>query len=244
MKRSSVMLVLALAALSTGCIGGAVVQRTHYALGYPMDKVSERLGTTHPAVVLVRRFTSELAYDKYEIVFRENPYAFGYYTYKLWASKPRKMLQQLVVKHLREAAVVTEVIERLEDTPPTYELDSEVTAIEEINSSEELWLARLGMRFTLKRHGFSKVIWSFDFDEQRPVPERSPFFVVKTMSEILESQLTLAGQDLDERLTTVEAAGGGVDVPPVLKRPKVPKPAAVPQPGQELPVEPGSQRIR
>ena len=231
----------ALLLLCSGCIGGSVVQRTYFSLGYPLDRIADRQAPSHDAAILVRRFNAELAYDKQEIVYRDSPYAFGYYTYKLWASKPRKMLQQLVVSHLRRSGVVAELREHLVDSAPDFELEGEIIAIEEVNSTEEQWLARLAMRFTLRRYEGRRAVWSWEFDEQRPVPERSPIFVVKTMSEILESQLASAIEDLDARLTELEKSP---DAPTVPKKP-VRGPKTPPAVDPKVPVvEPGSHRVR
>jgi ABC-type uncharacterized transport system auxiliary subunit len=234
-----VLLIASVLAAAPGCIGGEVVQRSYFTLDYPMDRVAEGV-KSHGVTVLVRRFATDLAYDKNEIVYRQSPYSFGYYTYKLWASKPRKMLQQLVTTHLRRSEVVSEITDQLGDSEPTYELRGEVMAIEEVNSSDEQWLARLSLRLWLTKYGQRRVVWSWEFDETRPVPERSPFFVVKTLSEILASQLEEATRDLDARLESV--AGGTEPVPPKVKKPKAPKVTTPEVPPDR--VEPSATRIR
>ncbi len=235
----AVLVMASLTCFSQGCIGGEVVQRSYFTLDYPMDRVADGV-KSHGATVLVRRFTTDLAYDKNEVVYRQSPYSFGYYTYKLWASKPRKMLQQLVTSHLRRSEVVAEITDQLGDTEPTYELRGEVMAIEEVNSSDEQWLARLSLRLWLTKYGQRRVVWSWEFDETRPVPERSPFFVVKTLSEILASQLEEATRDLDARIETV--ASGAEPALPKVRKPAVPK-VTTPEPDPDR-VEPSATRIR
>ncbi len=236
MNRLATAWVLALSTLS-GCIGGTVVERSYFSLGYP-KAIVEREVAPHDATILVRRFSAEPAYDKYEVIYRESPYAFGYYRYKLWASKPKKMLGQLVTSHLRNAALVTDVLDRLVDQNPTYELEGEVIAIEEVNRSETEWLARLALRLTLYPYGKRRPLWVWEFDVQRPVPERSPLLVVKALSEILETQLDLAFADLDGRLG---ALASGVTAPPKPPRPTATQPAAQPK---APPEEPEIKRVR
>ena len=135
-----------------------------------------------------------------EIVYRANPYEFQYYWYRLWASKPRKMLGELINSHLRYTNLFQHVSSTIEDKLPDYLLDIDISAIEELDVSDTEWYAHLALRFTLSRPEDNTTAWTYQFDAKRPVASNQPVYVVKAMSELLDAELVKAFQDLDNAL--------------------------------------------
>ena len=231
-----------------GCFGGGgSVERTYYSLTYEIESTSgKRFAVPRfPFVLRVDRFDSALAYDKQEIVYRQNPYEYRYYPYRLWSAKPRKLLREMIATHLRRANVFSDVIVQMGDKLPEYSLEAEVLAVEELDAAADRWYAHLAIRFTLIRFSDNKQVWGFSFDEKRPVHERKPVFVVRELSTILETQLAKLVDGLDAFLARTHPE---YPAPPLLKavRPEV-RPGATPDKPPTSPqkgAEPKARLIR
>lgn len=147
----------------------------------------------------MRPFTCALPYDRPQIVYRQSPYVFNYYAFKLWASKPQHMLREIVERHLRASRLVSEVEREYGEHLPDYELGAEVLAIEEYDSGD-LWYAHLAMRFELLRYKDKVQIWTGHFDRKKTVHVKDPVHVVQALSTILEEEMRRLIVELDEVL--------------------------------------------
>lgn len=185
------------------CFGSKTPERTYFSIDYALGEQPHYASPKHDASVVVRNFTTVNAYDRQEIIYRSNPYEFQYYWYRLWASKPRKMLREIVSKHLRYTNIFSDVTLSIEDKMPDYELDVDITAIEELDASNTEWYAHLAMRMTLtefKHSGKGTVIWTDEIDVKNAVADNQPVYVVKAMSELLDRELARAFADMDKAI--------------------------------------------
>ena len=182
------------------CFGNKAPERTYFSIDYTLGTQPQNTAPKYDATVVVQNITSALAYDRQEIVYRANPYEFQYYWYRLWASKPRKMLGELITGHLRYTQLFQTVSTTIEDKLPDYSLDVEIVSIEELDVSNTEWYAHLSLRFNLIRMEDGTTAWTYTFDAKRPVADNRPVYVVKAMSELLDAELTKAFQDLDKKL--------------------------------------------
>lgn len=193
-------LLLALV-FGVGCFGNKAPERTYYSVDYALTTQPRTEHPKYDATLVVQNITSALAYDRQEIVYRANPYEFQYYWYCLWASKPRKMLSELITAHLQYANLFKNVSTTIEDKLPDYLLDVHIVSIEELDVSETEWYAHMSLRFTMYRAADNSVVWNYTFDGKRQVADNRPVYVVKAMSEILDAELTKAFMQLDDKLS-------------------------------------------
>ena len=128
------------------------------------------------------------AYDQDKIVYRFSPYQFQYYTYKLWAVKPHKMVSRLIKRHIEHSGLFRTVVSDLGDIRPQFELTGTLEAIEELDSGDE-WYAHLTFSLHLSRHKDGRVIWSRRSNLKKRVYNKAPVYVVKALSELLENQM-------------------------------------------------------
>ena len=185
------LLLLAYAA-QLGC--ATVPRRQYFTLSYPMPTgLSKPL---HPFSVRVRPFRISVPYDRPQIVYRESPYLFRYYVYRLWASKPQHVLREIVARHLQASGLVREVELEYGEKIPDFELMGEVLAIEEFDSGD-VWYGHLAMRFWLVRSSDRAVVWRYFFDRRRRAAKRRPVYVVRAISRILEEEMQKVLAELD-----------------------------------------------
>ena len=194
------LFILAVCITFTGCFGSKTPERSYFSLDYTLGTQPQEKTPKYPQTVVIQNIQSVLAYDRQEIVYRSNPYEFQYYWYRLWASKPKKMLRELITGHLRYTNLFANVSDTIEDRMPDYMLDIGIESIEELDVSEKEWYAHLSLRFNLTKVDDRTSVWTYVFDARRPVADNQPVYVVKALSELLDAELVKAFQDLDNKL--------------------------------------------
>jgi ABC-type uncharacterized transport system auxiliary subunit len=192
------MLLCALAGLVLmgGCASAPVKQ--YFTLNYTPSEMARRSYiSAFPFTIRLKDFDIEDAYSRPQIVYRQNPFQLEYYSYKLWAVKPTRMITDLVQKHLLDVSMVSHVVRRLDEAyKPDYELGGVIEALEEYDS-DKVWFAHLAIRIRLTRLSDSKTIYSRSFDKRKQVFSNKPEDVVKAMSEVMEFVMNQACQDMD-----------------------------------------------
>ncbi|RME23476.1 MAG: hypothetical protein D6806_11200 [Deltaproteobacteria bacterium] len=174
----------------------SVPENRYFTLAYsllPTDVVSR--GDRTAATLRVRQFEIGPAYDTERLVYRYSPYEFQYYNFMLWATKPQKMVTDMVIRHLRHSGLFAKVDSEFLDNPPDYELTGEISAIEELDSGDE-WFAHIAMNLRLSRYRSDRPLWSKSIDVKKKVYNKAPVYVVKALSELIEQQLRLVTKEL------------------------------------------------
>ncbi len=223
---------------AAGMVCSSVPQRQYFTLSYPMTegRTTETRPPLHPVRLRLRPFTATLPYDRPQIVYRQSPYVFQYYAFKLWASKPQHMLREIVERHILASRLVAEVEREYGERPPDYELGAEVVAIEEFDSGD-VWYGHLAMRFELLRFRDKTVIWRGHFDRRRVVHKREPVYVVHALSQVLEEEMRRIVAELDHVLS------GERGVQPTLPLvPPVREDASPPVPSDDAAIVPAEPR--
>jgi ABC-type uncharacterized transport system auxiliary subunit len=186
-KKMVILLCCALPALVL-CGGCAKIPvKQYYVLNYVPSVQNKIEGqTAFPVILRLKDMDIEDAYGRPQIVYRQSPYELRYYTYKLWAVKPARMVTDLVQKHIASANLVNRTIRRYDEgVEPNYELSGTIEALEEYDS-DQLWFAHLAMRLTLTRLSDGKVLYSEQFDNRKKVYQFTAESVVQELSVILE----------------------------------------------------------
>lgn len=230
---------------------GSVPQRQYFTLSYPLteDRATESRPPLHPLRLRLKPFTSTLPYDRPHIVYRQSPYLFQYYAFRLWASKPQHMLREIVERHLLASRLVADVEREYGDHLPDYELEAEVEAIEEFDSGD-VWYGHLAMRFELIRFKDKKIVWRGHFDRRRVVHKKEPVHVVRALSGILEDEVRRVVAELDHVLSAERGVAPTLPLPapveddlappaPIAAPPQAPAPS----PGVASPAAPGEEDL-
>lgn len=202
-----------LALLLVGC--GKIPQRQYFMLNYEPEKMQKRtMQNPYAAVIRVREFSIEEAYNRSQIVYRLNRYELHYYNFKSWAVKPTRMLTDLFYKHMNSAQLVSGLVRRFDEgRKPDYELTGFIEALEEFDS-DDLLFAHVAVRLTLTRLSDGATVYSRLFDLRRRVYLRETHAVIKEMSQIMEYIFTEAITEIDDKLA-VDFGISGLEAPSV-----------------------------
>jgi ABC-type uncharacterized transport system auxiliary subunit len=167
--------------------------------------------TPYAAVVRLREFSIEEAYNRSQIVYRLNPYELRYYNYRLWAVKPTRMITDLAFRHLSSVNLVSGVVRRFDEgRKPDFELSGRIEALEEYDS-EDLLFAHIAIRLNLTRVSDGANIYSRLFDIRKKVYRREANFVIREMSQITEYIFTQAMADIDAKLAAEFGMAAGAE---------------------------------
>ena len=180
---------------------GKAPQRQYFVISYEPQKMQHRaMQNPYAAVIRLREFSIEEAYNRPQIVYRMSRYELRYYNFKAWAVKPTRMVTDLLFRHLNSVQLVSGVVRRFDEgRRPDYELTGFIEALEEYDS-EDVLFAHVAIRVNLARLSDGTVIYSRLFDLRRKVYTMETHMVVREMSQIMEYIFTEVIADIDTRL--------------------------------------------
>lgn len=179
----------------TGCVGGSTEPSRYYTVSAESISVA---GATSDARVHVKKFTIDPAYQRTNIIYRESPYDFSFYSLDLWATRPEQMLTQVAGEYL----VKSNMFKSVDLKPmgkPDFELLGNVDAIEEIDegSSQE---AHLAMQLTFRKVGEDAPLWEKRYDERQSMNKRDAHSAAEALSKLYAKYM----QDALENISKVK----------------------------------------
>ena len=182
MKASRLFAVAALLSVSmlTGCVGGSTEPSRYFTVS--AESISTVAGAASDARVHVKKFTIDPSYQRSNIVYRESPYDFSFYSLDLWATRPEQMLTQVAGEYL----VKSNMFKSVDLKPmgkPDFELLGNVDAIEEIDegSSQD---AHLALQLTFRKVGEDTPLWEKRYDERQSMSKRDAHSAAEALSKL------------------------------------------------------------
>jgi ABC-type uncharacterized transport system auxiliary subunit len=198
MKKYLFLIVFIIAASifpSCGLFGSKAPVRHYYQIYYKPKPI---LGRQISGTVRIRTFDVDKIYRRHNLLFRTSPYEIFYYNTHFWASRPADMVTDLILSHVKEVGLFSEVIVQL-DKRPDYVLTGRILALDEIDS-DDIWFARVSMIFELKDYKTSQNIITHSFDRRKEVVNQKQVYVVRAMGEILEEETEVFFNKIYEKL--------------------------------------------
>ena len=171
---------LALAGMLGAACGGNGQEIKHYRLA-PQVQRAQAADQAQRPVLAIEYFTVDSAYDENQIAYRTDPYQVNYYYYHRWASTPGLM----VADTMRQGYQATGLFESVTTggvARADVVLSGRIAAIEEVDVTEEKWLARLALELRLRDARTGTLLWSRIFEEEQPLDDRSPSGLAKGVS--------------------------------------------------------------
>lgn len=225
---------LVLASLAAGtlltlvaCWGSSVKLARYYVLSV---QPGERVDTAAPLPALVRvaNLDVESAYDKFQMVVRRSPFELSYRDMDVWAVKPNTMMSDMIARALLETGLFTDVVRELGERRPDFTMGGTLQALE-LYDSGDLWFAHLAFKLHLTDMNRGNTVWTFSFDERKPVAQRTFENGVRSMSELYGEALAQAMRSLGRW-----KRGEPSEPPSVLPHaaPTEPQPILVPERGR------------
>lgn len=174
-------------------------QVRHYQVA--IEEVA-RASEPTPVVLGVDYLSANTAYDDVRIVYRKNPYRIDYYHYHRWSAPPSVMVSD-VLRELFARSGRFEAVTSGYGAGVDLLLRGRLVAFEEVDRSEDEWLARVVLDLQLEDVRAGEIVWSDVITREQAVEERSPEGVARAMSALLRDvadelgpKIQAAGRDL------------------------------------------------
>jgi ABC-type uncharacterized transport system auxiliary subunit len=192
------------------CFGSAPPVRSYYVLhGVTASTMVDR---PIAGLVRVRNLNAATVYEKSQIVVRRNPYQLQYSEDNVWAVKPSRMVSDVIARTLGDSRRFVAVARELGELRPDYILGGDLHAIE-VYDSGDTWYAHLSLSLHLTRFRTGETLYTFGFDERRPLPERNFAQAARAISELLSTaldQMLVGLETIDAPRAAVEEAKGSI----------------------------------
>lgn len=188
MRRSATIGGPLLAALLFAC-GTAPPSTKHYRLAVPstVTRLSAApseatVASTTPApAMMVEEFHVDTAYDDPRIVYRTDPYTLEHYHYHRWSSPPGRLISETLRDAYARTGLFESVVPAWTSGVPLL-LQGRVLAIEEVDQTEQQWLAHLELELRLVDAETEAVLWTHRAEEAVPLATRDPAGLAEAMS--------------------------------------------------------------
>lgn len=235
MGKIAFWMACAVAMFLTGCFGGPDREVKYYMLPVPEVKKATA-DPVFPYTLMVTHASVDPAYRRNNIVYRESPYDFMFYTYSVWAARPEFLVEQSVTSMMKSSALFG-VLDVDVAVKPDLEFMTHVNAVEEVDRGNDRF-ARLAVTFTLRKTETEGFIWRKAYDESRSYKGDDMRNFAEAVYELLKAFADDAIDDIRRVMSFVPeehvTAKGYEELP----APEMEEPAASDVPATEAPAAP------
>lgn len=182
-------------AMATAC--GTTPVNRYYTLVNHTQAPAAVLDSSCSRPIVVASVMADSPYEENKIVFRSDAYEVRYFNYRHWVKPPAEMIEALIRRRLEVSGLFAAVEHQIHSSSDHLGLYANIHAIEEIDR-EDKWVARLAMSLMLKNAKDEQIVWKYDFDAEKEVPNKDLYSVVETLSMIYNKQMNLAVESLEK----------------------------------------------
>jgi len=207
------------ALLLSGCFGGSDKVVRYYTLPIPEVK-NATADPVFPYTLMVTHASVDPAYRRNNIVYRETPYDFMFYTYSVWAARPEFLIEQAATSTVKSSALF-KVLDSDAAAKPELEFMIHVNAVEEVDHGKDRE-ARLAMTLTLRKTESNDFIWRKSYDESKSYNGEDMRYFAESISALLQGFMVDAMDDVKRVLSfvPVENVKDDVSAPAELPAPE------------------------
>ncbi|HJL40567.1 MAG TPA: ABC-type transport auxiliary lipoprotein family protein [Myxococcales bacterium LLY-WYZ-16_1] len=188
--------VLSALGVTTGCLSARSVQRNYYILH--TDTVRSQPDQILGGHLYVSDLACERIYDKEQLVLRRSPYVVRYSREQLWATKPSRMISDIVAESFISRGTFSTVSRMLAEGRPTFSIGGNLRALE-VRVERDPWEVRIAFDLEMVRFDGGELLWSFAYEGSRPVPVGDFDGAVEQASKLLEAGLAEAVSKLESK---------------------------------------------
>jgi ABC-type uncharacterized transport system auxiliary subunit len=168
-----------------GC--GAARPSKFYQLTIPSDKISGADPAPFPVTLLLGPITTSHLYRDDHIVYSSNGQAMGSYEYQRWAEPPAEMINDVLLRELRESERYQHIYSLRSDSHGDYILRGHLYDFREMAGNS--LAARVAFEFELRDSKTGAVVWRYFYSHDEPVNEKSVPAVVGAMDRNVQNGL-------------------------------------------------------
>ncbi|MFA7542939.1 MAG: ABC-type transport auxiliary lipoprotein family protein [Candidatus Cloacimonadaceae bacterium] len=192
MKRIFLILPFAIVLILSACSIGSPKQETnYYVLDYqPSSEKPELVQARNNGKVLhVSNTSINRAYNRNQLVEKENMYKVNYLKNEMWANRLSDAVPNLITSRLRAYNIFGNVTRNITESDPHYYLETNILNIEKIKDKEPR--AFLRIEFVLRDSMDQKVILEHKSERYKPVQDDSYVSLVQHYNTMLMEETNL-----------------------------------------------------
>jgi len=197
MRKIILTFVCCLAAILSGCFSSPDRDIRYYTLPV-LENVKTAENPVYPYTLLVTHASIDPSYRRNNIVYRETPYDFMYYTYSAWASRPEFLIEQVAKNYIRSKGLFM-ILENSDVKKPDLEFAIHVYAVEEVDKGEDRY-AHLSVLFALQKTDAEEFVWRKNYEASKKYDSSDMRNFAEAISEILEGFLVDAVEETRKNL--------------------------------------------
>lgn len=186
MKRIILILPVVMVLAFSACSIGAPKQETnYYVLDYqPSSEKPELMQKQNNGKVLhVSNTTINRAYNRNQLVEKENIYKVNYLKTEMWANRLSDAVPNIITSRLRAYNIFGNVTRNIVESDPHYYLETNILNIEKIKDKEPR--AFLRMEFVLRDSTGEKVVLEHKSERYKPVLDDSYVSLVQNFNTLI-----------------------------------------------------------
>ena len=190
-------LMLAVGILS-GC--GAARPSKYYQLTADSDRPSGADPSPHAVTLVLGPIISSPLYRDNHMVYTSNGQAMGTYEYQRWAEPPAEMIDDVLLRELRQSGRYQNVYSLRSDVRGDYLLHGHLYDFREI--SGHVLAARVAFEFELRDSKTGSTVWTRYYSHDEPVDGKDVSAVVAALNRNVLSGLGELSVGLDQYFST------------------------------------------
>jgi ABC-type uncharacterized transport system auxiliary subunit len=178
-KRIALILLAMLVVGISGC--GAVPENKYYQLKAPGETISPAVGEPLPVTLLVGPLKASHLYREDRIVFATDSEQMGTYQIHRWAEPPAQMVQQLLLRTLRNSHRYSAVNLLASNSHGDFLLEGNLYDFKEVSGSK--LVGRMNLELELRDTKTGVIVWTHNYSHDEPVNGRDVSAVVAALDQ-------------------------------------------------------------
>jgi len=189
--KNRIFILLSILALISSCMSKKKLVYTKYYLIEPPHKL-QTIDIKKPNSDMkleIGTISVGPAYSSTRIVHRSRSNEIVYFSYHEWAILPEVSIAQMATKYFRSTHEFAEVSKYVSDNRPDYSLDIEVSRIEMLDESGEIY-AHILITYIYKDAVSGQLIAQETFDKRTKLSQKDMNFLAESVSALIWESLT------------------------------------------------------
>ncbi len=136
----------------------------------------------YPTTILIGVINTSALYAQDRIVYGTESEGMGLYLYERWAEPPNQMIQELLLRELREGKRFTGVYSGRSGVRGDYVLRGRLYDFKEVSGSSSV-VARVSLDLELRNVKTASTVWSYSYRQDEPVTGDTAAAVVAALDK-------------------------------------------------------------
>jgi cholesterol transport system auxiliary component len=178
----------------TGC--GAARPNKYYQLAVPLAPTSPDTQEQYPFTLTLGPLAASHLYREDRIVYSSDKEQMGLYESERWSEPPTEMIQELLLRSLRQSHRYRAVYPMRSNNHADFVLRGRLLEFKEVSAKP--LLARVNFEMDLQEARSGSVVWVYTYNHDEPVTGKNVSDVVAALNRNIQRGITEFNAGLDQ----------------------------------------------